>query len=197
MNGLRFSIALLLLMAAGGRAWADFSFTVPLTGSQERPPVVTPAMGTATISYVSATGVLSYSVNFTGLTAPLTAGHIHVVPLGQTSETANGPVVLNFFPTTGVTSLAFTGQVTSAGGASQSSGGPPTFNFAALPDVTNFASFITAIEQRRAYFNFHTSANPGGEIRANIVPEPSTIALSGLGLAVVLALAWRRPDSAA
>jgi hypothetical protein len=37
-----------------------------------------------------------------------------------------------------------------------------------------------------AYFNIHTTLNPGGEIRGNLaaIPEPSTVVfvLSGLGL---------------
>jgi len=43
-------------------------------------------------------------------------------------------------------------------------------------------------------FNFHTSDFPGGEIRGQIVPEPGTEALLGLGLVALAARRSRRGD---
>ena len=40
------------------------------------------------------------------------------------------------------------------------------------------------------YINFHTMQNGGGEIRGQIVPEPSTMILLGAGLAA--AGIWKR-----
>jgi hypothetical protein len=49
-----------------------------------------------------------------------------------------------------------------------------------------FNSLLAGLDAGKAYFNLHTSAFPGGELRGNLtpVPEPSTYAmlLAGLGL---------------
>jgi len=46
----------------------------------------------------------------------------------------------------------------------------------------------------RSYINFHTNQFPGGEIRGNItaVPEPSTMALLGFGIAALGAASRKR-----
>ena len=49
---------------------------------------------------------------------------------------------------------------------------------------TTLADNLPLILAELSYLNFHTSQNPGGEIRGQIlVPEPGTLALLGLGLA--------------
>ena len=50
---------------------------------------------------------------------------------------------------------------------------------------TNLASELLNLFSDGLYFNVHTPANPGGEIRGQItrVPEPATLALFSLGLA--------------
>ncbi len=46
------------------------------------------------------------------------------------------------------------------------------------------AALVTGIENTQAYFNIHTTINPGGEIRSQLfpVPEPATLALLGSAL---------------
>ncbi len=46
---------------------------------------------------------------------------------------------------------------------------------------TNLTTQLPNILAGRAYINFHTMQFGGGEIRGAIIPEPSTIALVGLG----------------
>ena len=56
------------------------------------------------------------------------------------------------------------------------------------------AAVIAAFDAGRAYWNIHTGAFGSGEIRGFLtaVPEPSTVALAGLGMAAVAARLWRR-----
>jgi hypothetical protein len=56
------------------------------------------------------------------------------------------------------------------------------------------AAVFTAFNEGRAYWNIHTDTFGGGEIRAFVtpVPEPSTFALLGLGIAGIAARAWSK-----
>ena len=47
-------------------------------------------------------------------------------------------------------------------------------------------AFETAVLAGNAYFNIHTSVFPGGEIRGQVVPEPTSLALLGLAGLTVL-----------
>jgi len=56
------------------------------------------------------------------------------------------------------------------------------------------ALVFTAFNEGRAYWNIHTGTFGGGEIRAFVtpVPEPSTLALVGLGIAGIAARVWSK-----
>jgi len=57
----------------------------------------------------------------------------------------------------------------------------------------SFASQAANILAGRAYINFHTNENPGGEIRAFLpaVPEPSSIIMLGTGAVALVTCGWR------
>lgn len=139
------------------------SFDNTLTGSQEVPPTSSPAIGTAksTLSGTANDWVFSYMLEYSGLTGPLQAGHIHEAPFG-----ANGPVVheLENLPA-GTTSGMFSGDWSS--GEAASSG---------LDIGETFKELLAG----NYYFNLHTVAIPSGEIRGQIqqtgasVPEPAS-----------------------
>jgi hypothetical protein len=118
----------------------------PLTGAQENPPVVTTATGQGT-AVISADGsTITYIVTYSGLSGAVNAAHIHTGAAG-----ANGGVILPL--TAGASPMV--GTLTAA-------------NFSASGAVTTFAEAVAAIRAGTTYFNLHTSANPGGEIRGQI-----------------------------
>jgi CHRD domain len=128
------------ILAAGDAYFAD------LNGHQENPDVATAATGTG-IAVISAdASTVTYLVTFTGLSGTVNAAHIHTGAVGS-----NGGVILPLVPGTS----PMTGTLTSA-------------NFAASGPVTTFAEAIAAIRAGTTYYNLHTTANPGGEIRGQI-----------------------------
>lgn len=125
-----------------------------MNGANERlTPVITPATGTAT--YVLTGNTLTFNVSVNGLSGPATSSHIHVG-----SAAIAGPVLLGF-----VTAAVQSGNVTSG-----------TIDLT-KPVGTTAANSIsgdslkTLLNNGNVYTNIHTSANPGGEIRGQIVKQ--------------------------
>lgn len=67
----------------------EVKFGATLKGSEEVPAVTTNATGTFDATYNKDTKILTYTINYTGITP--TAWHIHKAAMGVT-----GPVVINF-----------------------------------------------------------------------------------------------------
>jgi CHRD domain-containing protein len=114
------------------------SFKADLKGSSEVPPVTTPASGTVTAMYDTASKKLSWKGSVSGLSGNATAAHFH----GPAEPGKNAGVLV---PVTGVSSGPFEGQA--------------TLN-------EDQAKALTA---GQTYFNIHTQANPGGEVRGQVV----------------------------
>jgi hypothetical protein len=114
-----------------------------LTGQSEVPPTSTSGRGIATVDYDRATRTLSWTVTWGGLSGPVAGAHFHgpAVP-GQTA-----PVTLALAP----------------GGA------PPTspLNGSSRIDDDEAADLLAG----KWYVNIHTAANPGGEIRGQVMPK--------------------------
>jgi hypothetical protein len=180
--------AVLFAIAISAVATAqDFSAKAGLTGDQESPIVDTTGTGTGSADFDPATNMLSVNMSWSGLMGTTTDSHIHCC--------------LTTNPTVGV-ALGFTATFpmgVTSGSFSQSYNlldpNVYTANFR-----TNFGggtaagardALLAGMRNGTAYFNIHTTHRPGGEIRGNITPEPSSIvlALGGIG---VLALAYRR-----
>ena len=124
---------------------APQSFKVTLTGAQQVPPVQTSATGTADLSYDPATRVVTWSVTYSGLSGPATMAHFH----GPAAAGKNGPPVI---------------WLTEKGKPAES----PIKGQATL--TPEQAQQFNAGEW---YINVHTQANPGGEVRGQVVPPKS------------------------
>ncbi|MBM0741237.1 PEP-CTERM sorting domain-containing protein [Phormidium sp. CLA17] len=150
---------------------ATFSFSNPLSGSQQVPPNASPATGFATsiLNGEPTSWTFNYDLSFSGLSGPLALAHIHLAPAGQA-----GPVVHDLdAPPLGSTSGKIVGDWTSTEVVA-----------AGIDPVAVFNRFLDG----QYYFNVHsntpgTNFRAAGEIRGQIedpvdasaVPEPSTM----------------------
>src|SRR5215813_4203797 len=151
--------AALAVAACGGSSTAsttNFS-TVSMTGGNEVPPRTTSATGTAT--YVVNGSTVTYTVNYSNLSGPPTVSHIHVG-----TPTVSGGVVVPFtgLPTTA--SGTFTGTFTATDVRAGTAGGVTV-------TAGDLNSLLAAFRDGNAYTNIHTTANPNGEIRGQILPN--------------------------
>lgn len=165
-------------------------FTADLTGDQEVPPVVTDASGTARLELSDDQSTLTYMIDTFGLdiggiktpddpASDIEGVHIHLAPAGE-----NGPVVFGIFrPQHDVDDRLIT-----------INGSSGLIRFSGIWDAADVANGAAPLADQLAnllngdlYINVHTVANPGGEIRGQIVPvpEPSSLALIGVALAML------------
>jgi hypothetical protein len=173
----------------------ELVYTASLLGSSESPTNASPAMGLATITIDLDLFTMRVQTTFSGLIGNTTAAHIHCC----TSVAGAG--------TAGVATLtpSFTGFPLGVTAGSYDH----TFDLALASSYNS--AFITAkggtisaasnalfdgLASGKAYFNLHTSAFPGGEIRGFLaaapVPEPASAVLGLGGLAVVGLIGTRR-----
>ena len=129
------------------------TYLAQLSAANEKPNAnASTATGTAT--YTLKGNTLSFVVTVNGLVAPATASHIHVG-----SAAVSGPVIVPY-----VTGSVQSGNVTAG-----------TIDLSAT--ISNGTSTITGdslkvlLNNGNAYTNVHTSTNPGGEIRGQIVKQ--------------------------
>jgi CHRD domain len=81
------------VMLVSGTAWAGMvSFAGTINGASEVPPVASNGMGTVVATLDTKSRTLTYSVEYSGLTTPAIAAHIHgPAPVGK-----NAPVLFPF-----------------------------------------------------------------------------------------------------
>ena len=114
-----------------------------LTGDQEVPAVNTSAVGVATFNLNSTWDTMCVNISVNGLSGPITGIHVHEASSGQ-----NGPVVTNLSPF--VSGNRVVAMLTGA-------------------DLTS--AMIANYLSGNYYLNVHTAANPGGEIRGQLMLE--------------------------
>lgn len=207
------AIALLLFvlftlpLLASSRADAVTLLNATLTNDQENPVAVpTTSLGAARpASFGDATFVLNdamtaltftatiFNIDFTGSQTAdtnddLTNAHIHAS--ATVTPSTNAAVVWGFIGAplndNNPNDTLVTPFATGVGGTVSGKWDAPEGNGTTL--AAQLANLLTG----HAYINFHTTQFGGGEIRGTIVPEPSTTALLGLGIAALAGARRRR-----
>ena len=184
----------LCLSALSGVAQADtLVFTTTLTGANEVPPVSSPGIGNAVVTVVDG-NTMNVGVIFSGLSSPTTASHIHCcTPPGANAMVATTTPTFPGFPL-GV----LAGSYSQTFDLNLPSTYNPAFITAQGGTVAGArAALLTGLEGGLTYFNIHTQAFPGGEIRGQLhpIPEPATLILLGTGLAGIAAKVRKRRKS--
>jgi hypothetical protein len=143
------------------------TFTGDLKSSNENPTNTSQGTGTFTITLDTSTNLLTWDVQVNGLTTNINNGHIH----GPAAAGVNAGVILNFNPaaSSGIPGSTFSGFGTTAGRAQ----GSLTLTSAVVFRTdANGDSLKKWLLNGQAYVNVHTTQNPGGEVRGQVVKLP-------------------------
>lgn len=142
---------------------ADLLFEAIIEQGQEPPhpgPAGTgsPGVGYGLIRLNSAEDTVTYNITFAGLLAPESASHFHNAP-----KDVQGGVVKNL------------------------PAGSPKVGTWTTGDITQplTPALVAELKAGNLYINIHSTQFPGGEIRGQVVPEPSSLvalAASSMGL---------------
>ncbi len=126
---------------------------IALTGAQETPATPSTALGSMDVSYSKETKILNWSVNWSGLTGPVSLMHIH----GQAPVGFSAGVVQNI--------------ITASNGLATPNATlyPATGKFSGTLQVDGFVVKEQELLNGMYYMNIHTATYPSGEIRGQIV----------------------------
>jgi hypothetical protein len=152
------SAVLTAVLGAGQMLHAAEGFTAKLSGTEEVPPINSPAEATFNMDIVGST--ITFFVTFTGLTSNMTQAHLHF----GSSKIAGGVMIFL------------------CGGGSQPacpSGGSGTFSGTVVAAnitgpaaqgvaVGDLAAALEIVGDGSSYANIHTNNFPGGEIRGQV-----------------------------
>jgi hypothetical protein len=122
---------------------ATIDFKATMNGATEVPPNQTTGTGTVTASFDPATKVLTWEGSFSGLTGPATAAHFH----GPAEPGKNAGVAIWISEKGKTLDSPFKGTAT-------------------LTDAQ-----ASDLQAGLMYANVHTAANPGGELRGQMVKQ--------------------------
>ena len=150
-------VAALALVGAASAEAQNQNFTALLSGANETPGIASGAGGTAPITLNTATRTVTYKVDVYNLPSGATAAHFHSAGPG-----VSGPVVVNFTVPAGISN-----DFSISGTASASDLVPR-----GEQGIRSWDDFIQALTLGQVYVNVHSSVNPGGEVRGQVVPVP-------------------------
>jgi hypothetical protein len=131
-----------VLLTAGAASADTLHFATTLSGADEVPPNTTTGSGKVTVTVDTAKKSFSYKVTYAGLTGPATMAHFH----GPAGSGVNAPPVVPV-PTSALAN--------------------PMKGEAKLTDAQ-----LADLKAGKWYFNIHTAAHPGGEIRGQLPASP-------------------------
>ena len=172
---------------------AVFNYSVTFSGANESPANASIGVGTGSVSYDSAAHSLQLQAFFVGLTGTTTASHIHaatLIPFSGNAGVATTTPSFAGFPI-GVPTGFFNNTLDLTLASSYN----PSYITAHGGTTLQAELYLTAaMAAGQAYWNIHSTAFSGGEIRGflTVVPEPGTLALAGLGAMGLAAQAWNK-----
>jgi hypothetical protein len=150
-----------------GASAATVHYSARLNGRSEVPKTTSKGTGTFDATFDTQSKALNYTLTFNGLTGPATAAHIH------------GPA----------TRKESAGVVAPLGDKSPTS---PVSGSVTLTDDQ-----AKALASSKLYVNVHTAANPGGEIRGQIVGSHARAARKKAKAAAAASSSTAAPAAAA
>jgi hypothetical protein len=159
-------VATLVLLPGSSRA--GMTFVASLNGAQEVPPNASLGTGTAVVKLTGPVNMqeISVTLNWQNLLAGATAADIHEGAPGMT-----GPILFSLALGSGAGTT--TGMIA-----------PQTFDIDAAE--------VAQLQAGLLYVEVSTSQFPAGEIRGQLVPEPSSVVLAGTALVLSLpGYGWR------
>jgi hypothetical protein len=150
-------VCVLMLGTSAAQATV-FHFVFPIDGLQEAPPNATPGFGNGDVTYNDVTNELSWNISYSALIGTATLSHFH------------GPADYGVNAAARVDIAGLSGGVAS-----------PMIGMTTISDA-----FETELLDGLWYVNIHSTFDAGGEIRGQVVPEPTSLALLAGGGVFVL-----------
>ena len=150
-TGVAMMLVAAVIPAVASAQAATTKLSADLKGANEVPATTSTATGTFTATLDEAAGTITWTLTVPAITNA-TAAHLHAGAAG-----VNGGIVLPLFA-----------APTNAPSASINVSGTSKASDLTGTLAGNFAGFVTALKSGGIYANVHTTANAGGEIRAQV-----------------------------